>query len=157
MNVRDFSLGIKKTIKLTVASALVLLAAYNIITYFHLYYKHYPKEKGPDWGYGYKEMVNFVNQVRDNYSSIAITDYYGRAYVYMLFYSKYDPAKYQPQSENKNAFDKFEFFKESWQKTKSGKALIVTPSWQAHPTKVLKEIYGSSTAQDLIFRISEGE
>ncbi|MBI2599053.1 glycosyltransferase family 39 protein [Candidatus Curtissbacteria bacterium] len=145
----------KANLKKGIAFILVVVAFYNIVTYFHLYYKHYPKEKAPDWSQGYKEMVEAVDEIKDNYGSIAITSYFGHPYIFTLFYSRYDPLKYHSQSEDKNKFAKFEFFSSSWEQTKPGKALVITPPWQAHPPKVLKEIYAING--DLKFTISETE
>ncbi|MDO8487454.1 MAG: glycosyltransferase family 39 protein [Candidatus Curtissbacteria bacterium] len=150
-----FSAKIKGGAKKGLVFILAAVAFYNIVTYFHLYYKHYPKEKAPDWSDGYKEMVQAVDKIKDGYSSIAISSYYGHPYIFTLFYGKYDPVKYQPQSADQTKFDKFEFFGPSWKKTKPGKALVVTPEWQAHPDKVLKQIY--SINGDLRFNISETE
>ena len=100
------------------------IALYNIVTYFHLYHKHYPKEKALDWSDGHKSMVQYVGSVKDNYDSIAITKWYGHPYVYLLFYLQYDPAKYQPYSENKDSFDKFVFF-EGFPKEIRGKTLVI--------------------------------
>ncbi len=144
---------IKDNFKKGITVALILIASYNIITYFHLYYIHYPKEKALDWSDGYKEMIQTVDNIKDDYSSIAISTYYGHPYIFTLFYSKYDPAKYQSQSADKTKFAKFEFFGPSWKKTKPGKALVITPPWQAHPDNVLKQIY--SINGDLRFTISQ--
>lgn len=134
---------------------LLAVAIYNFATYWHLYYLHEPKLKALDWSSGYKEMVQYISQNRNNYGSIAVSDYYGHPYIFILFYSKYDPSSYQTQSQNKRMFDKYEVFGQSWGKSKPGKALEVTPFWQAHPSKVLKEVYSNNG--DLMFVISESE
>jgi len=130
------SLKIRQYLKGIFITGLLAVAVYNIITYFHLYYKHYPKEKAIDWSDGHKEMAKYVGSVYDNYERIVITKYWGHPYIYLLFYLKYDPKKYHSQSENKNAFDKFEFFlgtpEESFKKTLS----ISTPE---NKKNVLKE------------------
>ncbi|MBI3282575.1 glycosyltransferase family 39 protein [Candidatus Curtissbacteria bacterium] len=142
-------------LKSLILACLLLVAAYNIATYFHLYYKHYPKLKAADWNGGTKEMVEFMNRIKDKYEVVAITDYYTRPYIFVLFYTKYDPAAYHPQSEDKTKFDKFEFFGSSWDKKATGTALVVRPHWQKPnpPPKYIKEIYDS--ASTLVFRISE--
>ena len=114
------------------------MAIYNIATYFHLYYKHYPKEKAPDWSDGHKQMVEYVSQVYNDYDSIAITKYYGYPYIYLLFYLKYDPVKYQPQSENKDSFDKFHFYSGILPRT-FGKTLVITTP-QPNAQNVIKQI-----------------
>lgn len=147
--------NISKAFKRLAIVLLILIAFYNTITYFHLYYKHYPGNKAVDWAYGYKQTISYINSVKDDYSSIAITNYAGWPYIAVLFYTKFDPAVYHSQSQDKTAFDKFEFFGPSWSKTKPGKALIVTPFWQAHPPTVLKNIYLPN--DDLRFIISQEE
>lgn len=141
--------------KLALLACLLVVAIYNIATYFHLYYKHYPKLKAADWNGGTKEMVEFMGPIKDKYEVIALTNYYGHPYIFVLFYTKYDPATYHPQSEDKNKFDKFEFFGASWDKKVSGTALVVRPHWQKPnpPPKYIAEIYDQ--ANTLVFRISE--
>src|SRR3989344_6133536 len=136
-----YSLWQIKIAKYTKSIALVLLALvaiYNIATYFHLYYKHYSKEKAPDWSDGHKQMVQYIGQVYNGYDSIAITKYYGYPYIYLLFYLKYDPVKYQPQSENKDAFDKFHFYSGVLPRT-FGKTLVITTP-QPNAQNVIKQI-----------------
>ena len=139
--------------KTAIISLLAVLGLYNFATYLHLYYKHEPKLKAADWQDGYKEMVKYVDGVEENYNSIAITNYFGHSYIFFLFYTRYDPNIYHPQSEEKLALGKYEFFSASWEKTKPGKALVVTPPWQAHPPDVIKEIYAKNG--ELKFVISE--
>ena len=148
------SSNIKQNVKKTILAALFIVAAYNLITYFHLYYKHYPREKAADWQYGYRQMVEYVDSVKDNFDVVAISNYYGKPYIFVLFYSKYDPSLYQKHAEDKNKFDKFEFFGSSWDKKTAGKALVVRPWWQKPnpPPEYLKEI--KDTNGEVVFRIS---
>lgn len=142
-----------KMLKTGILSLLFLVGLYNFITYLHLYYKHYPKIRGRDWDDGYSQMVTYVNSIKDDYQTIAMSNYFGHPYIFVLFYTAYDPKTYQTQSHDKNAFDKYEFFGSSWAKTKEGKALVITPPWQAHPDNVLKEIFAQNG--DLTFTVSE--
>ncbi len=89
---------------------LIFIGFYNFLTYIHLYHSHYPKEKGPDWSDGYKELAQYLGQNYDNYERFAVTRYWGQLYIYILFFTKFDPAQYHAQSENKLAFDKYEFY-----------------------------------------------
>jgi hypothetical protein len=150
-----FTLHIRSIYKKTLFLLLALLAFYNISLYFHLYYSHYSKEKGPDWGDGYKQMAEYISGISKDYNTVAVTTYFGRPYIYLLWYSLFDPVTYQKYSLNSEGFDKYEFFGSSWTKTKPGKAIVVTPPWQAHPDKVLKQIY--STSGDLVFTVSEAQ
>lgn len=143
---------VSKIIKFSLCLTVLVVGFYNISTYLHLYYSHYPKEKATDWQYGYKQMINYVDSVKEEYSSVAITNYYGNPYIFTLFYSQFEPTIYQ-KNPNKEAFDKFEFFGASWGKTKEGPALVVTPPWQAHPDNIVKQIYAPNG--DLVFTISK--
>ncbi len=138
---------VKTTIFLLLLS---LIGLYNFATYLHLYYSHYPKLRARDWQDGYFQMVQFVDPQKDNYTQIAVSNYFGQPYIFVLFFSKYDPRTYQTKG-----LEKYEFFGSSWQKSKPGKALVVTPPWQAHPSSVLKEVYAANG--DLTFTISETE
>lgn len=143
-----------KRVKPLYLLSLFIIGLFNLILYLHLYYVHYPKEKGPDWQEGYRDLISYVDNVKDNYESIAVSEVLGKSYIYTMFYLKYDPKTYQ-QSGNSQAFDKFEFFKYSWEKTKPGKALVVSSSFEGAGPKVLKEIY--NTNKDPVFRVSESE
>lgn len=146
--------SLRRNVKQIILGLLAIVAFYNLTIYFHLYYIHYPKEKAIDWQDGYKEAVEYIDSVKDDYEVIAMTNYYGRPYVFVLFYSNYDPKLYHPQSENKDKFDKFEFFGSSWDKKVSGKALVIRPVWQKPDPvpKYLKII--KDTNNQVVFRIS---
>ena len=105
---------------------------------------------------GYKEMIDFISPIKYKYSTVAVTNHYGHPYIFILFYTKFDPRTYQ-DLEDKSKFDKFEFFGESWEKKTPGLALVIRPEWQRPipPPKYIKEI--RDTSGQVIFRISEEE
>ncbi|MEK7580979.1 MAG: glycosyltransferase family 39 protein [Patescibacteria group bacterium] len=140
---------------LLMGTASTLVVFYFFISFLHLYFVHNPKEKGPDWGDGYKQALEYVNSHQKDYTKVAFSDYFGQAYIYALFYSKYDPLTYQKKQDYKHQFSKFEFFGESWNKTSAGKALVVSPFWQQYPGNKLENIYNKKG--DLVFVISESE
>ncbi|MBI3342497.1 glycosyltransferase family 39 protein [Candidatus Curtissbacteria bacterium] len=141
--------------KQAILTTLILIGSYNVATYLHLYYIHYPRQKALDWQDGFRQTMDYIKNIEGNYQTIAISNYYGHPYIFTLFYSQYPPDKYFGTKDGENGFDKYEFFGASWGKTKPGKALLVTPMWQSHAPKVLKNIY--STDGDLRYVISETE
>lgn len=143
-----------RNVKLFGFAAIFFIGLFNFITYLHLYHKHYPKEKGPDWQDGYRQMLSYVNQAKDRYATVAISDTLGRSYIYTLFYLKFDPANYQAGG-SQQAFDKFEFFKYSWDKKKPEKALVVASTREGAGPEILKEIH--TYGGDIAFRIFEQE
>lgn len=105
----------KTKLMLLVTCCLILII--NIVYYLHTYYVHYPKESALDWQYGYKEAISYIKDNYSKYDRIIISDVYGRAYGYLLFYLKYEPKKIQEIArDNKEkrkgigfpVFDKFQ-------------------------------------------------
>jgi len=79
----------------------LIIGAYLIsfIYYGDLYLNHMVKKSPSDFLYGYKETMNFVNEYQNQFDQVYITDFYGQPYIFYLFYSKYDPIKYQSQAK----------------------------------------------------------
>lgn len=67
--------------------------------YLDQYYIHYPNQSSQYWQYGYKDIVNKIYPIRNNYSKIIFTPKYGQPYIYWLFYTKYNPEAYQKQAK----------------------------------------------------------
>jgi hypothetical protein len=67
----------------------------NILYYLHNYYAHYPKTWSGEWQYGYREAIDYVKSVEDNYDRIVITTVLGRPYAYFLFYNKTNPESFR--------------------------------------------------------------
>lgn len=145
------NLRLKPAIKILLIFLLFSVGFYNVLTYLHLYYNHYPKEKALDWQDGYKEMVTYVGSVQNKYKSISITKYYDQPYIYVLFYLKYDPKKYQPQSEDKNKFDRFNFFPPNIDSGKN--TLIISTEDVASTHNLLKQF--KLRAGDVVFEARE--
>ena len=56
--------------------------------YLHNYYFHYPQESNFAWQYGYKQMVQKVSQIENQYNRIFVTTALGRPYIYFAFYNR---------------------------------------------------------------------
>ncbi len=97
----------------------ILIIGFSMAIYFDKYYNHLPKEYPLEWEYGFSQVIPYVMNIQDKYQKIVITDRYDQPYVLLLFYSKYDPIKYQGLEkvigDNKfgfstiNSFEKYEF------------------------------------------------
>ncbi len=74
-----------------------LIITSNSVIYFYNYFVKYPEYSGPDWLYGYREAVNYIEKVKDTYRNVYIYDKPDRKteYVNILFYNKYAPEKFQ--------------------------------------------------------------
>ena len=119
--------------------AVYCLLLTSVFYYLHNYYVHYPTEFSGEWQYGYKETVDTVEELEDNYDRVVMTKNLGRPYIYFLFYKKYFPQQFW-QYENQivkepmgfvevQGFDKYEFREFNEDKDSHlKKALFITSS-----------------------------
>lgn len=84
-------LGKVKRYKRVVVSLLMLLLFINFAYFYHEYFYHYTSEFSGEWQYGYKQSIDYVQSVENNYDYIQVTSALGRPYIYYLFYTKTDP------------------------------------------------------------------
>jgi hypothetical protein len=77
-----------------VTVALVVLYSFSIVYYLHNYYRHYPYEYSGEWQYGYREAIQKIFTIEQNYNKIVVSDTIGRPYMYTLFYTRTDPNAY---------------------------------------------------------------
>ena len=88
-------LGIFYFFKLSKPLFLVLVAIYFIavLYIFDLYFVHTGPKIAGEFNYGYKQAIEFYKKYQGK--KMIMTDVLGQPYIYYLFYTKYDPAKYQ--------------------------------------------------------------
>jgi len=79
----------------------LILGAYllSFIYYSDLYLNHMIKKSPDDFLYGYQQSMAYLIKNQNKYSQIVMSDFYGQAYIYYLFYSQYPPQKYQQQAK----------------------------------------------------------
>lgn len=90
---------LKNLPKFTITSFLVLGYLFSFVYYFDQFFVHAPIQNSQEWQYGYKEAVKYVLENGKNYQKIVFTQKYDQPYIYYLFYSQYDPRKYQAQAK----------------------------------------------------------
>lgn len=80
-----------------ILSGLLISAVYlvSFIYYLDSYFVHLPAHQSKYWEYGYKQIVQSVSEIQNNYKEIKVQQSYAQPYIYFLFYQKYDPSKYQ--------------------------------------------------------------
>jgi hypothetical protein len=81
-----------KWLKVLVFSVYLL----SFVYYSDLYLNHFVKTKPSEHLYGYQQATNYLLANSANKTDIYFSDFYGQPYIYYLFFSHYDPAKYQP-------------------------------------------------------------
>ncbi len=90
-----------------------ILGAYEFLYFGHQYLVHYDLHRPWYRGYAYKGLVADLQKYYPKYNKIIVTKSQSSPYIYILFYSKYDPKKYQaegsPRDLDYTGFDKYYF------------------------------------------------
>lgn len=91
----------KKSLRIILGT--VYLAGF--LYFLDAYFVHLPKHDSNLWEYGYKQVVETVKPIQNDYQKIKVRQSFAQPYIYFLFYggeenSKgYDPATYQQQAK----------------------------------------------------------
>lgn len=85
------SILVFKRIKKAIIIAVCLLLFFNFAYFYHEYFVHYKTEFSGEWQYGYKNSIDYVLGVQDDYDYVQVSNVLGRPYIYYLFYAKTDP------------------------------------------------------------------
>lgn len=86
----------KHSLKIILGVVLVM-AFFNIATYFHRYYNDYRQDSWRFWQYGYKEAFDYIKANESNYQDIVITNAYEPVIPRFMFWWNYDPKKIQQE------------------------------------------------------------
>ena len=116
---------LKKRTVLRYLAVLTMILAYsiNIAYYLNRYYTHFPIEEAKNWGIGYKQLTAIVTSEKYQSKQVIMARPEYSPYIFLLFYSKFDPATYQKlQSATRQlmmvlsmaAFDRFGFRDIDW-------------------------------------------
>lgn len=113
----------------------LIIAVIVSFTYFsHQYFIHLPYEKSENWVYGREELAKYLTNHEKNYQKIIISTKLEWPYIFLLFYSAYDPNKYLSTGgtisggwgEERNKFGIYQFHQFDYNKDKvTGKTLYV--------------------------------
>lgn len=111
-----FQITSKKKYSKIILSLLFLVIIYNFAFYIHQYYVHGIKHRPWYRHEGYKELVEKVNNLLPNYKSSLITNRETAPTIFFLFYSQYNPTKFQAETKGKFGIesDTVNFYKYSF-------------------------------------------
>lgn len=125
-----------------------------LIHSFLVYAVHFPRAKGESYDEGLKQAVLYIRDHQDEYNEIIFDPRRGiegpylvsNPYLYVLFYTKYDPSIYQTepkiQSQDKTyflKFNKYTFRDINWIEDSKKKDVLLIGSPWSFPDKGLKE------------------
>lgn len=146
---------LKNRLQIFFMVVLILLIFINFIHFWNKYTGEYLRTYSWSWQYGYKQAVEFINNQGVEYDRIVFSKKYGEPHEFVLFYTKYDPAKFQTDKNLKrykksdwywvDQFSKFEFVNDWGVKERVGNRgdllLITSPGNYPVNGKLLKSIY----------------
>lgn len=124
------------------------LVLMSLVFFQHGYYRHYPTEFSGEWQYGYRESIEFISSVEDEYDQIWFTDKIGRPYIYFLFHLKKDPKEFWDQAVVERetlgfvkvrSFGKYFFFENDFKLDPAKRVLVVNlADWAPTEVEVIK-------------------
>lgn len=152
----DYFSKLKNTFfKLSLILSLVLIIVFNLAFAFLVFRVHFPYQKSESFDEGLREAVFAVLKYQDKYEKVIFDIRRGvdgpymvsNPHMYFLFYSKYDPRKYQtiekvkdiyPDDEPYFTFDKYSFGYINWYRDSLlKKTLLVGSPWSFLDEKIL--------------------
>jgi hypothetical protein len=91
----------------------LFVGIYEFLYFEHQYFVHQDVHQPWYRGYAYKELTTDLKNYYPEFKKIVITKANASPYIYILFYDKYDPKKYQqegsPRDLDFSGFDKYYF------------------------------------------------
>lgn len=130
--------------KLLIAGILSL-AIFNFSYYLNQYFVQQNYFHAPDWQYGYDEAVTKVQEIKNDYKKIVVSDKQpmDKSYMFFLFYLNYPPAEYQKIGINSSGsfdathhFDKYEFRPFAWDEEKKNRDNLFVGSPKDFPSGI---------------------
>jgi hypothetical protein len=106
----------KRFLRYVVFAGVALFALFNFAYYLDMYFVQQNPEYSEYWQYGYKEAVALTETLKAKYQKVVVSTTLDESYMFFLFYTKYDPAKYLASggTQTDRHFDKYEFRKIDW-------------------------------------------
>lgn len=126
---------------------LSLLYFGNYLYWLDQYWVHNPKANSQEWQYGYKQLVQEINNQKENYEKVVVQQSYAQPYIFFLFYDKYPPGQYQKMAKEVFIPSKFgdvglvsgaagiEFREVNWAQDKRTSGLLIATPPEKIPTE----------------------
>lgn len=99
---RRFSVSVKKLV--LSLSCLVVFA--SLVFFLDEYFSHAPVKLAKGLSYGYRETINYLKSIEDDYDKIVMTKRFSEPQVFVAFYKKYNPALYQKETQDFLRYEK---------------------------------------------------
>lgn len=129
----------------------------SFVRYQHMYWSHMSKEYPFSSQYGMKELVSYIDSRSREFQEVVVTDRYDQPYIMFLFYTKYDPEKFQSEHSLSSkdqygfstvrSFGKYSFWPidfESVKRDYPNSLIAGTDQEIPKEANIVNEIYGSN-------------
>lgn len=90
---------LQKKYLLMTRAFIVIAIVISLIHMLDALFVHVPTHNAKAWDWGYKQIVETVTPIQNNYRIVRIQQSYSQPYIFFLFFQKYDPARYQAQAQ----------------------------------------------------------
>lgn len=138
--------------KYLILSLYLMFSIFNFLYYLNQYFVQLNFFTSENWQYGYKEAIAEIKRIEPNYDKIIVTNkpHLDQSYMFFLFYTQYDPKKYQEHGgtvsggfavEHKG-FSKFTFRPIDWDKEEKNPRVLYVgrPDDFPQDAKIIKTI-----------------
>ncbi len=94
----------------------LIILAFLVGSWLNNYFGPYRRNYSWAWQYGYQQAADFIKEHGDEYQQIWLTKKYGEPHEFLLFYLKWDPAKYRQAPNLKRYFQSDWYWVDSFDK-----------------------------------------
>lgn len=93
----------KQIIRISIYMVFLMFVAFNFIYYLDQYFVQLNYFDAKEWQYGFKELVTYLDANHQQYKKVVVSNRgtFDQAYIFFLYYLKYDPAKYLSEGGTK--------------------------------------------------------
>ncbi len=87
----------KKVLRFLTIIVILVFYIFNFLVYIDQYFILFPRNESQDWGYGYKKVVQLLQQPEYAQKNVIMSQPQTSPYIFLAFYSKYNPTLLQKQ------------------------------------------------------------
>lgn len=131
---------------------------FSMMIYADQYYGHFPKTEAKNWGYAYKQLTPILFSPENIHKNIIMTHPEISPYIYLMFYSAYNPGSYQKEAirypisndgfTDVAGFGRFSFRAIDWSKDPSLRNTLLVTKSDELPSDLSNKIIASITLPD---------
>lgn len=122
----------------------------NFSYYWHNYYNHYAVEYSGEWQWGYREAIQAIAPIKNQYDTIIMTENIGRPHMYIAFYERLDPQEYRRTMDgsfdtagfyNPYGLGKYRFVRQGIGKMEPRTLYVLEPQYVPDSARVITTVH----------------